>query len=307
MDNRVWTRSTSFTQLSKAKTNGAAHAVHCITGPKNVRAVSTKLRCPGAPSGCRDKMRLVSTARAAPPSGTPTKPAGSLSTRRTAEANGVLPPILVALLAATDLNTREATWKVFVEVYTPLLLHTAYRFGHTYDDAMDRYTYLLDHLYHNDCRRLRAFAAAGPGRFSTWLVVVARRLFLDYHRQRYGRRPPGPAAQGDESAAFRARRRLLADTIGEEALLSGIEDRSVANPEAAAQAAERAEAVRSALRALEPRDQLLLKLRFYEELAAHEIADVMGFPSQFHVYRRLRTVLATLARRLPRAYTGDIP
>ena len=47
-------------------------------------------------------------------------------------------------------------------------------------------------------------------------------------------------------------------------------------------------------------------LSFYEELAAREIADVMGFPSQFHVYRRLRSVLALLARRLPRAYTGDI-
>jgi RNA polymerase sigma factor (sigma-70 family) len=251
-------------------------------------------------------MRMISTARAGRAAGTPARVASSLPTRRTAEVNGVLPPALGAVLAATDLTTKETAWKVFVEVYTPLLLHTAYRFGHTYDDAMDRYTYLLDHLHHNDCRRLRAFAAAGPGRFSTWLVVVARRLFLDYHRERYGRRPPGAAAQGDESAALRARRRFLTEMIGEEIPLSAIEDGSVPNPEAAAQAAERAEAVRSALNALEPRDQLLLKLRFYEELAAREIADVMGFPSQFHVYRRLRSVLALLARRLPRAYTGDI-
>ena len=112
---------------------------------------------------------------------------------RALEPIGVLPPVLAELLAAVEREAKETAWAAFLEVYTPLLLRTAYRFGHTYDGAMDRYTYLLDHLYRNDFRRLRAFAAIGPGRFTTWLVVVARRLFLDYHRERYGR----------DSAAYR--------------------------------------------------------------------------------------------------------
>jgi len=51
---------------------------------------------------------------------------------------------------------------------------------------------------------------------------------------------------------------------------------------------------------LDLRDALLLTLRFEEDLPAARIAGVMGFPSQFHVYRRLRTVLGDLRRRLQR-------
>jgi DNA-directed RNA polymerase specialized sigma subunit len=51
---------------------------------------------------------------------------------------------------------------------------------------------------------------------------------------------------------------------------------------------------------LDSRDALLLTLRFEEDLPAARIASVMGFPSQFHVYRRLRTVLGDLRRQLQR-------
>jgi DNA-directed RNA polymerase specialized sigma subunit len=39
---------------------------------------------------------------------------------------------------------------------------------------------------------------------------------------------------------------------------------------------------------------LLLTLRFEDELSAAEIADILGMPSQFHVYRRLKVILAGL-------------
>jgi RNA polymerase sigma factor (sigma-70 family) len=222
------------------------------------------------------------------------------------EAIGALPPVLAALLAATDRETKETAWGAFVERYTPLLLHTAHRFGHSYDGAMDRYTYLLEQLHRNNFRRLRVFAASGPGRFSTWLVVVARRLLLDYHRQRYGRTRPPPADR-IETTASSAMRRHLAEMVGEEISLSGIEDCSVPEPEVAMHAAERTKAVRAAVSSLEPRDQLLLRLRFEEGLPAHAIADVLGFPTQFHVYRRLRAVLALLGRLLPREHIEAIP
>lgn len=215
------------------------------------------------------------------------------------EEAGVLPPALASLLAATEREAKETAWAAFVETYTPLLLHTAYRFGHTYDGAMDRYTYLLEHLYRKDFRRLRSFAAIGPGRFTTWLVVVARRLFLDYHRQRYGRARPPTAGERKETASS-AMRRHLAEMVGDEIPLSAIEDGSTPDPEGATYAAECHEALHAAVSSLEPRDKLLLRLRFDEELAAHEIAEIMGFPTQFHVYRRLRIVLTTLGRRLPR-------
>lgn len=211
---------------------------------------------------------------------------------------------LAALLGARDPEARESAWGAFVEAYTPLLLHTAYRFGRTYDGAMDRYTYLLEHLHRDDFRRLRSFEATGPSRFSTWLVVVARRLFQDYHRARYGRTRSPDAGNDDHALASRMRRNL-AEMIAVEVSPS-LRDRSVLSPDAAAQAAERSDAVRSAVLTLEPRDRLLLKLRFESELAGHEIASVMGFPSHFHVYRRLRTVLGLLATRLGRAYAEAV-
>lgn len=212
---------------------------------------------------------------------------------------------LAALLDAPDGEAKESAWGLFVEAYTPLLLHTAYRFGRTYDGAMDRYTYLLEHLHRDDFRRLRSFETAGSGRFSTWLVVVARRLFQDYYRSRYGRPRPSLTPAGADRALERRMRRNLAEMVAVEVSPS-LRDGSVPSPDAAAQATERAEAVRAAVLSLEPRDRLLLKLRFEGELAGHEIAKVMGFPTPFHVYRRLRTVLGVLARRLRREYAEAV-
>jgi RNA polymerase sigma factor (sigma-70 family) len=228
------------------------------------------------------------------------------SAGRVVEQIGVLPPVVAALLAAVDPGAKDAAWGPFAEVYTPLLLHTAYRFGHTYDGAMDRYSYLLEHLYHNDFRRLRAFAATGPGRFSTWLVVVARRALLDYHRQRYGRSRPTSEEDRAQTRASSTMRRNLAELVGEDVLLAVIGDGSTLDPEAATYAAERTEAVHIAVSSLEPGDQLLLRLRFAKELPAREIADIMGLPSQFHVYRRIRAVLATLGRLIPQEYAEAI-
>jgi DNA-directed RNA polymerase specialized sigma subunit len=94
--------------------------------------------------------------------------------------------------------------------------------------------------------------------------------------------------------------------IGDEALLSAIEDSSKPDPEVIACTAEWRDALAAAVESLEPRDRLLLTLRFDKELPAHEIAEVMGFPTQFHVYRRLRAVLAMLGRLVPKEYAEAI-
>jgi len=215
---------------------------------------------------------------------------------------GVLPPVLAALLAAKDPEMKETAWGAFVRAYTPLLLRLAHRLGRTYDGAMDRYSYVLEHLYCDDFRRLRVFAAAGPARFSTWLVVIARRLVLDYHRELYGRNRVPVAEGGAETRESSVMRRHLAEMVAEDVPLSAIRDWSMPHPEAATYAAERNGALQAAVSSLEPRDQLLVRLRFDKELGAREIADLMGFPTQFHVYRRLRVVLAVLCRRVPPAY-----
>ena len=49
---------------------------------------------------------------------------------------------------------------------------------------------------------------------------------------------------------------------------------------------------------LPPDDRLLLKLRFEDDLSAQAIAPVLGLPSPFHVYRRIKAVCLQLRRRL---------
>jgi RNA polymerase sigma factor (sigma-70 family) len=162
---------------------------------------------------------------------------------------------------------------------------------------MDGYAYLLEQLRRDDFRRLRGYVDDAATKFTTWLVVVARRMYLDYLRSRYGR-PPGAGAPGNRA---RALRRQLVDLLVEELDASGRSDPAAADdPESRLRASELTRALTGALAALEPRDRLLLGLRFDEALPAREIARVMGFPTPFHVYRRLNALLASLRAALQR-------
>lgn len=202
---------------------------------------------------------------------------------------------LSGLLAAVDPAAREVAWKTFLETHSRLLLHTARSLSRDYDAAMDAYAHLLEQLRRDDYRRLRAYTSDGRTKFTTWLVVVARRLCLDHLRQRYGR----PQDAGSRSGATRAVRRQLVDLLVEELEVSGVADATAAgNPETQLQANELSRALAGALSAFEARDQLLLKLRFEDGLPTREIGQVMGFTTQFHVYRRLNKVLAQLRAAL---------
>ena len=215
---------------------------------------------------------------------------------------GAVPSELSQLLGARDPAAQEAAWARFVDTYSRLLMHTARSRARDYDAAMDAYAYLLEQLRKEDFRRLRAYAADGRSRFTTWLVVVARRLCLDLYRQRYGR-ARGFAA--DEAEARRTRRRLV-DLLGEEIEVTRFSGAgggwgpAAPDPEAQLVAQDLSRALDQALACLESRDRLLLKLRYEDELSAREIAGVMGFPTPFHVYRRLHALLRSLRGELGR-------
>jgi DNA-directed RNA polymerase specialized sigma subunit len=61
---------------------------------------------------------------------------------------------------------------------------------------------------------------------------------------------------------------------------------------------ELATMLRLAVAELDPPDQLLLALRFTDDRPVREIAIMLGLPTVFHVYRRLRIVVAALRRSL---------
>ncbi|HJR33775.1 MAG TPA: sigma-70 family RNA polymerase sigma factor, partial [Gemmatimonadales bacterium] len=192
---------------------------------------------------------------------------------------------------------REAQWEEFVALHSRLLLHVSRAGDRQHDAAMDRYAFILEQLQHDDYRRLRSYVADGRSEFSTWLVVVAQRLCLDHQRRRYGRfrggenDPAGPAGS-------RAARRRLVDLIGAEVDLATLADPGGGSAEAGVRQSDVHRALELAVARLAPRDRLLIKLRFEDDLPMPEVAANLDFPTRFHAYRRLKEVLMILRRRL---------
>jgi RNA polymerase sigma factor (sigma-70 family) len=204
------------------------------------------------------------------------------------------PRELTDLLAATDPTSEEQAWETFVERYSRSILNAARRFSADYDDSMDRYGFILEELRKDDCKRLRGYAVDARSRFSTWLMVVARRLCLDYHRKLYGRDRPSSEATRES----RVVRRRLVDLVAEELDPEGVGDLSRDNPERALRRTELSGALESVLTGLVPEERLLLKLRFEDDLPVTAVARAMRYPTVFHVYRRLNPLLARLRKDL---------
>lgn len=166
---------------------------------------------------------------------------------------------------------------------------------------MDRYTFMLEALQQDDYRRLRGFTADGRSSFSTWLIVVARRLCLDHHRQRYGR----PQGETQASADRHRERRQLTDLVSDELGLAALEAPAGSAPDTTLQRNDLLQRLSTVLATLEPEDRLLLRLRFEEGVSVPAISRMLGEPSPFKLYRRLDQLLARLRRRLEEAGIRD--
>lgn len=156
---------------------------------------------------------------------------------------------------------------------------------------MDAYAHVLEELRNDDCRRLRGYASDPRSKFTTWLVVVARRVCVDFHRSRYGR---ARAEESDESREHRSLRRELQQLAVGHDDMSFVVDESGVAPDARILEEELATNLCGALDTLPPGDRLLLALRHEEDLSASEIAKILHLPSQFHVYRRLNVIHGAL-------------
>lgn len=202
------------------------------------------------------------------------------------------PAALRELLDARDGPDREVAWAAFVSEYSGLILHVARSRHRDHDAVMNCYEFVLDHLRRGDHARLRRYVGDGRGKFTTWLLVVVRRLSVDFYRQQYGR------LQTDNEERH-AQRRLLVDLVSDEVLLE-----SVADPESADATVLQAETMTllaQALDELTPSDRLMLRLRFDDDMSVPEIARWLGAASPFVMYRRLQHTLGLLRRALERA------
>jgi RNA polymerase sigma factor (sigma-70 family) len=211
---------------------------------------------------------------------------------------GIEPPTeLARLLDAADEDSRVAAWEAFVRKHSRLMMHAARSLGGGYDAAMDRYAYVLEQLRADDFKRLRSYSVTPTTKFTTWLVVVARRISTDYHRSRYGRQrvPDNPGHAGSDARMIR---RCLADLLTSDVDVNVISDERRIDPEHRIVHEEMSKKLDEALLQVSARDRLLLALRYEDDASAREIADLMAFPSQFHVYRHLNKVLANLKNAL---------
>lgn len=205
------------------------------------------------------------------------------------------PPEVSALLAASTESERDHAWGAFVNAFTAQILRVARSIGGDHDVIMDRYAFVLDRLHEDGCRRIRAYIRPGAGEFTLWLIVVVRRLCLDHYRERYGR-PRDTSASASEPS--RSTRRQLVDLVADRTDPASIAAPADTAPDELLARSERTQALTAALERLSPRDRLLLRFRFAEELPAREIAKLMRFPTLFHVYRRLDKVLDHLREAL---------
>ena len=214
-----------------------------------------------------------------------------------------LPAELARLLHAGDPAERDEAWAGLVRSCTNPILRVARSLGGDHDAVMDRYAFVLERLRDDDYRRLRAYDRPGAGEFGLWLLVVARRLCLDHYRHRYGRPRPRPGHGAEANPRIR---RHLVDLMADRVDPAALPDPSSAAPDTDLERAERARKLESAIGTLAPRDRLLIRLRFDEELSAREITALMQFPTLFHVYRRLDVVLRSLRHALRSAGLEEV-
>jgi RNA polymerase sigma factor (sigma-70 family) len=207
-----------------------------------------------------------------------------------------LPHQLSRLLEVAEGADQERAWAEFLETYSRLILYVARQTPCDHDVVMDRYAFVVERLREKSCRRLRTFAADGRGKFTTWLMVVARRLCLDHDRSRRGRVPQSAARSGQ-------RRGRLVELVFDPSALDRLptEGRS---PDEELDRQQVLQQLDAAIATLRPRDQLLLTLRYQDERSAREIASMMSLPTVFHVYRMLGRVHDALRQALT---TGAAP
>ena len=192
-------------------------------------------------------------------------------------------------------SVGEITWSTFLQKYNHVLLHVARTRASNYDGVMDRYEYMLSQLRKQDCRKLRAYRGEDKAQLVTWLFVVARRLCIDYDRSRYGRVKPEEETPSQEVA--RLARRRLADLLVEQVTPETLPDQAM-DPEDRVCQRETQEALEEALGSLSSEDQLLITLRFVDNIAVRKLTRLLGYRSPFQVYRKLKALLARLRATL---------
>ena len=100
-----------------------------------------------------------------------------------------------------DNDLSEIAWEEFLKRYSKLILKVCWKFEKDYDKVMQQYLFTCEKLAENNYSLLKKFNSdfnEKSPKFTTWLVVVARNICIDYYRIQHGRKR-FPAAIAESS------------------------------------------------------------------------------------------------------------
>jgi DNA-directed RNA polymerase specialized sigma24 family protein len=84
----------------------------------------------------------------------------------------------------------ESAWREFLTSYSNLFLKIIWQFEHDRDEVMEKYLYVCSKLSANNfavLKRYREQSGDNPPRLEHWLAVVVRNMCVDAHRSAHGR------------------------------------------------------------------------------------------------------------------------
>ena len=86
-------------------------------------------------------------------------------------------------------KNKEKGWETFLKQYNQLILSLIRKHVNDYDEAMEVYTFVLEHLKEQNCQKLTAyFQKKRKYNFDAWIVVVSRNCMFDWFRKEKGRK-----------------------------------------------------------------------------------------------------------------------
>lgn len=219
-------------------------------------------------------------------------------------------------------------WAEFLRRYSNLFFKVIWQHERDHDDAVEKYLFVCAKFAENDFARLRKFQtdySARAPKFSTWLAAVTRNLCIDAHRAAHGRRR-FPAAllrmsdfardvfrlyywegrSNDEVVnALTADPSSISETldqiqtaIGEAPARSPLEyvrfddNRVFENAENLYDGS--GEEVTEWLDLLEERERIVVRLKFWEDMSAAEIVEILDLQSEQQIYSIMHTAMKKL-------------
>jgi len=249
--------------------------------------------------------------------------------------------ILTNLLSG---EVSEGPWKMFLARFSNLILKVIWRFEKDYDEVMEKYLFVCGKLLENDFARLRKFRTGQDQSplFTTWLAAVTYNLCIDAHRSRHGRKqlPRAVARLGEfDREVFRlyywkgcpieeiehrtgqgnSNRGNVRESLERVGLVLSGEPASARPPvtfvsfdenvtigptEGDPDLEEMGLWLGQWISTLSNQEQMILRLRFWEDMTGSEIANAMNINPPQKIYPLLQSALEALREKASRTY-GD--